>query len=283
MLSRLIALPFVLGAFIALYLTWETDEGYALYIIPMALILVAIYIFQPQIDWWHYKKNPPTLDFPVIRLLDQYFPFYQRLSQKAKTRFRNRVSLYMLANEFTGKGFEAVPEDVKAIIAANAVTMSFGKENYLMDKFERIFVYPHPFPSPQHPRHLHSSEIFEEDGAILFSAEHLMAGTISAEKYLNVGLYEYAKVFRICFPAYDYPVFDEYVWGKIEAISGFSKEKIEKYIGLPEIDAASVCMTLFFQRPDKFRQLLPVAFESYCEILGINPLVSGQGKTIKPV
>ena len=278
MLSRLIALPFVLGACIALYLTWETDESYALYIIPMALSLAVIYILQPQIDWWWYKRKPPELDLPLIRLLDQHFPFYQKLSPALKIRFRQRMVLYMLANDYIGKGFEVVPEDVKGMLAANVVMITFGQEDFLLNKFERIVVYPHPFPSPQHPRHLHACEHFEEDGVILFSAEHLIAGILQSTKYFNTGLYEYARVYQSSYPEKPYPVFDEFIWGKIEAICGFSKEGLEKYIGLPEIEALAICIALYFIYPEKVRQLMPNAYKDFCHIFNLDPM-----KEVNPI
>ncbi|MEL6868095.1 MAG: zinc-dependent peptidase [Bacteroidota bacterium] len=272
MLSRVLAVPFVLGLLLCVYLAWESDESYAAYIIPQALSLVVIYIFQPQIDWWWYNRRPPEVDHQLRQILDRYLAFYQRLSEGNKKRFRERVALYVFANDFMAKVFDEVPEDIKGIIATNIVQLTFGQSDYRMDTFERIVVYPQPFPSPQYPTKRHASEIFEEDGVILFSAEQLMAGTLNPKKNYNIGLHEYAKIFILTHPKISFPKYDDFIWEKLEMISGFSREFVEAYIGLPDVDPLPVSMTYFICFPVKFKEILPNAYQDFVKILNLNPI-----------
>ena len=52
------------------------------------------------------------------------------------------MALYIEANEFIQKGFgdeeSTVPHGIRGIIAANAVYLTFGKDDFLMNKFEHI-------------------------------------------------------------------------------------------------------------------------------------------------
>ncbi|MEM1319533.1 MAG: zinc-dependent peptidase [Bacteroidota bacterium] len=272
MLSRLIALPLIAGVFGCLYLSLEFSDAYAYGIIPQALLLVVIYILQPQIDWWWYNRNPPKLDIKMIRTLDQFFPFYTKLSQQLKERFQKRLALYIFAHEYIGKDvLEEVPDDIKGVIAAMAVQLTFGHEDYLLTKYERIVIYPFPFLSPQFPRNIHASELFEEDGVVIFAANKLMDGVVKPKQHFNIGLYEFARIYTNSYPDQEYPQFDEFIWGKLEAIGGFTKQDIEKTIGLPEPDAQAIGIGCFFTFPDKFQQLLPNAFDRYQQIFNINP------------
>lgn len=204
MLSKWLTIPFALAALVFLFLAWEQDYQYAIYIVPSVVCLAVIYALSPQIDWWWYQKHPPELDPRLRKLLSDHLPFYQQLPAEGKQRFRQRVALFMIANEFIPKGMDSVPEDVKGFLAASAVQLTFGMENFLFDRFERIVVYPGPFPSPQYPR-WHASELFEEDGVLLFSADHLMHAVRSPQKYFHLGMYEYGRALSLCYPDLQLP------------------------------------------------------------------------------
>ncbi|MEZ4958742.1 MAG: zinc-dependent peptidase [Saprospiraceae bacterium] len=266
MLSKYLLIPFVLGALVFFYIGWNVDSDYAIYMAPFVVGAAAVYMLSPQIDWWQYQRKPPELDARLRHILNTQMPFYQNLSVENKTKFRHRIALYLEANEFIPKGSENVPVDVRGIVAACAVQLTLGLKDYLMGKFEHIIVYPHPFPSPQHTERWHACELFEEDGVIMFSSEQLMAGFVKPARYFNIGLYEYARVFQRCNPQIAFPVFDEYIWDKLERISGFSLENIEKWIGLPAIDPLGVAVSHFFIFPEKFKDILPGEFAALSKI-----------------
>lgn len=271
MLSKIIALPFIIGTGVAASLAIALDENYAYYIIPQVIFLVVIYLLSPQIDWWWYQKHPPTLEKNLQKMFEQYIPYYRGLSPERQLLFQNRVAMYIIANEFIPKGWETVPEDVKAFIAANAVQLNFGREDYRMPPFERIVVYPTPFPSPQFPEDFHASEVYEEDAVLLFSAEHIMAGTMRVSKSFNVGLYEFAKVLSLKYPDLDYPKVEDEVWTDLEKISGSSKSAVQNFIGLTAIDVLAVCIVFFFNYSQRFAQLLPEIFDQLSEVLNQDP------------
>lgn len=257
MLSKYLQIPLVMGALISLYLTWEVGTRFSVYIIPFVVGLAIVYVLSPQIDWWWFKRRPPELAPGLRHLINTRFPFYQNLSAEDKIRFRNRMALYMQANDFKPQGMESTPEDLKGVIAASVVQLTFGLDDFLLNKFEHIVIYPHPFPSPQYPAKWHVSEIFEEDGVILFCAEHLMTSFLQPERFFNIGLYEYARVFQRCYPEISFPVLDENTWEPLQAVSGYSKDYIEKWIGLPEPEVLAVAIAHFFVFPKKFKALLP--------------------------
>ncbi len=205
--------------------------------------------------------------------LRQFFPFYAKLSDTMKARFRKRVALFLFSKEYIGKGvFEEVPDDIQAIIAASVVQLTFGREDYLLPKYEKIVIYPFAFPSPQFPKNIHASEIFEEDGVILYAADRLMESIMKPARNFNIGLYEYARVFMDSYPKENYPDFDEFIWGKLEAIGGISQKATSNFIGLPNPDTQAVGICYFFTSPEKFQQLLPNAYEQYSKIFNLDPL-----------
>lgn len=269
MLTRILYIPFSIAALIFLYFAWEKDSIYYWHLLVCTLMLMALYMMNPQINWWWYQRFPPDLPAAFQLILNARMPFYQKLAPSEKKRFRNRAAQYIEANEFIGKGMEKVPIDLKAAAACSVAQLTFGLDDYLLSKFEHIVIYAHPFPSPQHPEHWHSSEIFEEDGVILFSAEQLMPGFLEPARYFNIGLYEYARVYQICYPDVEFPEFQPSSWYQFELISGFKKETIHKWIGLPEVDIVAVAVVLFFVFRERFQKVFPAETAKLKRIFGV--------------
>lgn len=261
--ARVISIPFLILTAIFAYLTLEVDESFSIYIIVFVILLAIIYTFSPQINWWWYTRNPPEIDKPMRNLLIQHHSFYNELSLSNKKRFRNRMALYMIAVEFMPQGWERLPEDIKGVIASNIVQMTLEQEDFLLPKFERIVVYTTPFPSPQFPKQLHASELFEEDGVLLFSAQQVMWAFLQPQQYYNLVLHEYIKAYQLSYPNKMYPEADKVSWETVQQISGFSKEQIEGIIGLSDISPSVASGTLFFTHLEKYQQIAPKLCEQW--------------------
>jgi Mlc titration factor MtfA (ptsG expression regulator) len=251
------------------YLSFMVDEGYSLFIIFTSVILVLLYIFSPQIDWWWYLRYPPKLDESFRQLLRQQYPFYMQLSPENKLKFRQRVGLFRLAKDFMSQGMEEVPEDLKVFTSISGVHLTFGWEDFLLPKFEKIIIYPHPFPSPQYPEQFHASEVFEEDGVVLFSAQHLVKGVLEPRQHFPVGLYELAKVMILSYPEKNWPKLSENAWERLEQISGVSREALVQYINLEDIKPLPVSMVYFLSFPEDFLRAWPELYQKLNRVLRI--------------
>jgi Mlc titration factor MtfA (ptsG expression regulator) len=259
----------------------KNDGSWAVWAAPPFIILAALYVMSPQVNWWWYKRNPPQLDSSLQRLFEDYFAYYQKLSPDLKERFRERVVLYMIANEFirpvrpddpdVATLRKQVPPNLKAAVAAHAVQVTFGKDDFTTGKFENIILYPHPFPTPQFQT-IHTSEIFEEDGVLLFSADQLMAGFQNPKGFFSIGLYEMARVFKLLNPKMSYPNLDFSIWSAFEHISGMTKPFIESIIGLPNADLFGVAVHHFFTQPQRFQVELPDLYQMLSNIFNQNPV-----------
>ncbi|MCB0662014.1 MAG: zinc-dependent peptidase [Saprospiraceae bacterium] len=271
MLSRILAAPFVLMALLALYFAWEFNPTHAVYVAPAVIALAVIYVLSPQIDWWWYKRKPPKLDPMVETLLNRYDPFFKTLFPKEKKLYKDRISLFMIAHDYMPQGMESVPTDIKGLIAASAVRLTFGLEDYLLKKFEQIIVYPHPFPSPQFPEKFHASENFEEDGVIMFSIEQFMLGFMQTNQYYHLGLHEFFNVYRNSYPMVPYPTFSDDFWVKLPQVSGLKKEAIERFVGLPQDDVLPVGAVHFFTHAKRFKAVFPQQYEAFKAIFRLDP------------
>ncbi len=261
--ARLIAIPFLILTVVFGYWTLEKSNIFSYFLLVFMIALALIYTFSPQINWWWYKRHPPEIDKQMRQLLIDNLPFYNNLSVNNKKKFRNRMALYMMAVDFMPKGWDNVPSDIKGVIATNIVQMTFNQKDFLLPKFERIVVYTIPFPSPQFPKNLHASEIYAEDGVLLFSAQQMMWPFLQPQQYYNLVLHEYIKVYQLSYPNKDYPILKEEDWQVLTQISRFKKEHITGIIGLPEIDLSVVSGTLFFTHPQQYSAIAPDLYKKW--------------------
>lgn len=252
------------------------DDSYAPLLLLPCVPLAIVFVLSPQINWWWYKRNPPDLPEPLKRLAE-HTAYYKTLPEKLQLRFRQKTAMFITGNDFRKPTDEGgVPEDIRAAAAMSAVPLLMGQEELVLPPFEIVIVYANPFPSPQYPTQLHLSEIYEEDGVVLFSAEHLMKGLFQPAQFFPIGLYEYAKVV-LCLREKQglfTPKPEESMWQQIEQMGSYSRKIISKWMGLGEqdIELPAVAIVHFLTFPEAFKALLPELFDAYCEMLNQNPL-----------
>lgn len=258
MFSNYIAAPFVFLSIFFLYMAWEHDSDYAVWLIPSALISTMIYVFAPQINWWWYNRRPPKLEPGLVRMLERFSGFYKRLSSADKQKFQNRIGLFRMGTDWSPMAFEGeeVPADVQFSLACQAVMLNFKRNNFLFEKFEKVIVYPKPFATPEHP-YDHASELFEPDGCLLFSAEQVLKAYLEPSNWYNVGMHEYARAFVLSNPDAPFPAFagDE-VWEKLQQASGMPRGHVESVIGIRgSLEPLPVAIHHYFIFPDRFREV----------------------------
>jgi hypothetical protein len=259
MFARLLALPFGIMVVLFLYLASMVDEKYAPWMVPFLLIGALLLIFSPQINWWWYTRHPQGVSAGLTRLLEQSSGFYRRLGQADRTLFRNRLGLFIMANDWTPMGFpeDTMPPDVQMMLGAQAIMLTLRKPVFLFPKFEKVIIYPFPFPSPEY-QFAHASELFERDGCLLFSAKQVVAGFMTEGRMYNIGLHEYARVFVLTYPDEPYPDFESAgQWEKLAAATGMGREHVESVIGLAGVSALPVAIHHFFTFPDQFKAAFP--------------------------
>ena len=229
----------------------------------------AAFSLAPQVDWWWYQRNPPDVEEPVRKVFQLQVPFYQQLNEAEKLKFRQRVALIMLSTEYIvpSKDEEkTVPEDLKALISAHAAMITWQKERFIMESFEKVVVYAKSFPSPNYPTLFHAAESNEEDGVMLLSIERMIQALMEPASVFNTALYEYAKVFRFHFksPTIAFP---QDIWETIEKIGNINKTTIEEHLGLPEPSVDAILMSYSILFPRQFQAIAPRIYEQIQEQL----------------
>ncbi len=269
--ASLLAFLFVIGLIFTYFAVVKGMDNVSIGIAVCVVAMATTFVMAPQIDWWWYKKHPRDLDPTLINLFQSQLPFYQRLTEAQKLRFRQRVDWYLMAIEFIDPSQNeerSVPDDQKHWLSAFRTMTTWGKPDDIADtKFEKIVPYINPFPSPNYPRIFHSSEYFEEDGVLLFALAPMMHAVMQPTQCFNPVLYEYCSVFQLHYGSGNLELTASH-WLDLEQISRFSQEQILKTVGLPEVNIRSVAMSFYILFPESFRRVLPKEFEIIKALLG---------------
>ncbi len=245
----------VLGAI----LTWQTGNVQSELLLLPALAAAGAYTLAPQLRWWYWKRNPPDLATELAPLLER-FPLYRALDLKGKRDFRRRAFLIREATEYTGMAIETIPADVRLMVAASAATITFYREEFLIPGFENVIFYPHQFPTPAHDV-LHASELYVEDGVVIWTLKYFIRSIIEPHKYLQLGFYEYARaLFATDADAREQAARYALDFGEIHRLTDFSKEALQKFIGLDDLDLSALTLAVFHSHAPGFAAHYPERF-----------------------
>ncbi len=271
-LSKWIFLPLLLLIGGVLFVSYGLDyREYSYLLVPLIVILAVVYVLHPELDRWYTKKYPIKLPQGMLRFIEDHLPIYRLMNSSQKQQFETATSTYLKSATFMPQGFERVPEDLKVVVAANAHILSAfnPKWHENLSSFSNIVVYRHPFPTPQYPKYLHSSELFVQDKVILLCADHFMKAFRSPQEYFNTAMYEWAKVIFL----EEKPEFKINLQ-VLPEISGFQNSVVIEYIGLPEpyIQWEAVATTYFFIFPVRYKMYMPDSYERMCAFYHVDPM-----------
>lgn len=140
------------------------------------------------IHWYPIaRKLTPSQKY----ILEQEFAFYRKLSIKRKQFFEHRVAAFIAKYNFVGKGGFVVTDQVRILISATFVMLTFGMRHYLINIFDRIIVYPESYFSTINQEY-HKGEFNPRMKALVFSWKDFQEGFQFENDNLNLGLHEFA-------------------------------------------------------------------------------------------
>ncbi len=212
-------------------------------------------------------------------ILENKFQYFQNLNDLEKKRFLKRTVHFLINKEFVASGGMLLTEEVVVLISACAVQLTFGLEEYLLETFPKIFVYPKEYYSKYD--HLYHKGEANLNGAIVLSWNNFIDGYNKPHDNYNLGLHEMAHALRFDKfkgEAYD-AFFAQYLdkWHMV-AMEEFNKLRnhqpsfFREYGGTNFNEFFSVSVECFFESPMEFKNELPEVFKHMCILLNQNPL-----------
>lgn len=256
-LLLLTLMALITGLGFGIYAYWGSMIGLILLFLGV-MAGGTILIFKKEINLWVHKRTGRLLSEKETQYLTENFSLLKYIPADMKSQFYQKVIFFRLDKEI-------ISQDPKERVYHPAVLLCGAYAAYFDMKNTRktvpfptipVYVfYGHPFPSPQFPQALHISEYFEEDGALLFSVPHMIKGNEDPTRYLNIVLYESARVAMDgLFDSVDFPTLN-----KLCKYGGYKLEKLEEYLGLSQenISIKALAISLFFADKDRFTLVFP--------------------------
>ncbi len=224
------------------------------------------------------KDMPRGLEEKYHLTLNKNNVYYKSLPEHAKIKFLFRLERLIKDKHFSGREGLEVTEEMKILISAAAVQLTFGLEYYLIDYFDKIIVYPDIYESTI-TKEYHRGET-QSGGVIVLSWKYFVEGYAIYDDKMNLGLHELAHAldlsrvldntdqsFFLLFNNWNLLVKDE-----IEKINSGENNFLRKYAGTNQREFFAVCVEYFFEAPDLFYKELPVIYKRLCNLLKQNPL-----------
>lgn len=125
-------------------------------------------------------------------ILQQTFPFYNRLTQKQQLFFNHRVIIFLEHYRIHGRDI-TVTKEMALTISGTYVMLTFGFREFLSKSFQNIIVYPSAYPSSVSDD-FHKGEFNPATKSVVFSWEDFILGHEIENDNLNLGIHEFTHV-----------------------------------------------------------------------------------------
>lgn len=265
-----------------------------LLLIPLSLfalaLLISIYKIYKVISWiflsfviYQIGRNPfKHVDFFPAKLppqnkviLNKYFLYYKNLPEKLKPVFESRLSKFMDLKDFDARKGLVLTEEMKTLLSACAVQLSFGLKNYKFKHFWKIIIYPEKYFS-NITKQYHLGEA-NPKGAIVFSWPDFLQGYADPDDNINLGLHEFAHALFINFQKNIMSdvnfatYYDEWKAIGTEEFFKLRKNKenyMRNYAKVNLMEFFAVSIEYFFETPNEFKKHYPDLYEILRKLLG---------------
>ncbi|MFY0605720.1 MAG: zinc-dependent peptidase [Cyclobacteriaceae bacterium] len=213
-------------------------------------------------------------------ILINHFRFYGYLPPKSQRIFEKRVAKFMALKEFIPRNMSAVTEEMKVLISASAIQLTFGFPNVFLSYFKHIIVFPDQFYSNE-GRNFHKGEVNPKVQAVVLSWKHFVEGYAGSEG-INLGLHEMAHALRL----ENIVMNQEYNFLNPEAILQWqvladqqmalvkSGETLffRNYGSTDKEEFFAVAVELFFERPGDFMNYSSQLYKALANVLNQDPI-----------
>ncbi|MGC1204764.1 MAG: zinc-dependent peptidase [Flavobacteriaceae bacterium] len=117
------------------------------------------------------------------------FSFFKKLNAKQKTYFEHRVALFIIDKDFIGRDQLIITDEMKVLISASAVMLTFGFRDYYIPLISKIVIYPTQFYSNTNNTY-HKGEFNPRLKSLVLSWEAFKEGYDNETDNLNLGIHE---------------------------------------------------------------------------------------------
>ena len=218
----------------------------------------------------HFYLFKRSLDPREVFILQSRVLFYQKLNPKRKKYFEHRVATFLRQYPLIPKEGLIITTEMRILIAATAIKLTFGMRHYLFSVFNKIVIYPSVYYSSVNEA-WHKGEFNPRLKAIVFSWQDFLEGFDHSSNNINLGLHEFAHALHfhgLKSKDVSATVFAEFYGNIMHYLK--QKEHRDKLIASDyfriygftnQFEFIAVILEHFFETPEQFKQEFPELFE----------------------
>lgn len=249
--------------------------------IGIAIFLLAIFSSIPGINIGFRAFGLPPIKERYRAVLNEHSDFYKMLPPKEKKLFEGRVQHFINIKDFIPRSIDGVTAQMKALIAASAIQITFGLPKVYLSHFKRILIYPDNYYSTINKVY-HKGEVNPLAKLIVLSWRSFVEGYLDRTDGINLGLHEMAHALRLenLIMNDEYQFFNE---SDLDLWSFFAKKEIvamrrgevsmfREYGAANEEEFFAVVIENFFERTRMFSDYCPDLYQATVKLLNQNPL-----------
>ena len=223
-----------------------------------------------------------TMQFSLVRnyheTLTVKFPYYTKLTEKGKKKFLFRMHQFIAHKNFIGRDGLIVVDEMKILIAASAVQLTFGLSEYIIPTIRTVNVFPKTFYSKLYNTSFKG--LTSQGGVLSLSWQDFEHGYFDLDDRYNLGLHEMAHALKIdaakdhgYYKNFDenYEKWHETALKEFQNINHGRTSFLRDYAGKNMHEFFAVCVEHFFELPMEFKHRLPELYNNLKTLLNQDP------------
>lgn len=244
-------------------------------------MLETAYVMKYMKPWYtHLYFRLRTLSDSEKLILKKHFNFYNKLDPKYKLYFEHRVASFIKDKDFIGRDGCLITDEVKVMISATAVMLTFGFRDYYIGIISKIVIYPKAFFSNTNQA-LHKGEFNPKLKTLVLSWEDFKIGLDIENDNLNLGIHELTHAIHIN-SMKERDISSTIFSDSFKELTQLMAEKPElrqklvtsnyfrKYAFTNQFEFLAVIMETFIETPREFQTYFPEVYSKTKQMLNFN-------------
>jgi Mlc titration factor MtfA (ptsG expression regulator) len=226
-----------------------------------------------------FRKPVRTLvhDSEVRKHLQQ-IDFFRKLNAEDQRIFVERVQYFLKEKDYQGMDGQVITDEIRTIVAASAVQISFRLTMWKFPSFHTFRIYPESFYSNLFRKYLKGGA--GRTGQIWFSLRDYRDGYAHPDNGINLGLHEMAHAVIIEMENGNlddqftnaYEVIEKLANNRIPKIRSGTFTYLRGYAGTNEMEFIAVTTEYFFEQPEKLSAADRELYEAFAQLYNQNPV-----------
>lgn len=218
-----------------------------------------------------------------INVLENLFPYYTNLNPNHQKDFISRLEWFIAEKEFVPRGdLKTVTPEMKLLIGATAIMVTFGFKGVFLRHFNKILIYPNSYYSTINQQY-HYGEVNPKLGMIVLSWEKFVEGFMHSQSGVNLGIHEMAHAMKLENQIHynrESNFFNPRRWEVYAKEASHQQKRILKgesdffraSAGKNKHEFFAVALEVFFERSLEFSSYNPKLYKSLVYLLKQDPL-----------